>query len=285
MLLKEALSMNARMLSVLVVLWAASCLFAATPASAQGLIWSLPPDGTWVRYEGKYTYIERREQAAVKNIAPWTKHLTIKSVGTSMRDVGGAMTPCRWIEIIAITGRDSEAGVDTGPLGTWKYRVLVPEPAVVGELVDDEIPVSMLPVIEGQRKLGDKPVEEITSGVLQVYPVLTLLEHYRQWDGEAGEPEAIDVPLGQVEAVHRTAKLVTESRRYRSTNTGELWLGLGNPQTFGLAKWKVTVLREEKDATQPRSAFQPTNELIEEMEAHASGADAQPDADLGPLGE
>lgn len=276
--------MNGRGLSLLIVLLAAACASAATPVQAQGLIWSLPPDGTWVRYEGTYTYVERRDESPVKNIAPWTRHLTIKSVGTAMREFRGEMTACRWIEIISTTGRDSEEGVDPGPLGTWKYRVLIPESAVAGALVDDEIFVSMLPVLEGHRKFSDRPVEPITSGVLQVYPVLTLLEHYRQWEGEPEPAADPGVPLGPMQATKRTATKVVESRRFRSTNTAELWLTPGSDKTFGLAKWKVTVVREEKDAIQPRSAFQAASELIEEMAATAGGTDAMPDPDFPPLG-
>ena len=251
-----------------------------TPASAQGLIWSLPADGSWVRYEGKYSYIERREDSPVKDIAPWTKHITIQSVGKEKRDINGKMTDCRWIEIIVATGRDSEEGLATGPLGTWKYRVLIPEPAVVGDLVADGIPVSMLPVVEGYRKLGSFPVEPLKSSVLQVYPVISLLEHYRQWDGEAAPPADAGVQLGDtaIQASKRMAKLVVESPQFRSTNTGELWFSKDVP--FGLAKWKVTVLREEKDSVKPRTEFQAASELIEEMTARATGTDAKPDPDF-----
>lgn len=272
--------MNGRRVPLLGVLCAVLSAASAMPAAAQGLIWSLPADGTSVRYEGKYTYIERSENSPVKDIAPWTKHITVKSVGKEMRDVDGKMVDCRWIEIIVATGRDSEAGLATGPLGTWKYRVLIPEASVVGDLETDGIPVSMLPVVEGYRKLGSRPVEAIKSSVLQVYPVISLLEHYRQWDGEA-EPAAdagVQVNGAAVQASKRMAKLVVESPKFRSTNTAELWFS--NDVPFGLAKWKVTVLREEKDSTQPRTEFQAANELIEEMSVRAVEMNAQPDPDF-----
>ncbi|MCH8315241.1 MAG: hypothetical protein IIA64_04640 [Planctomycetes bacterium] len=110
--------------------------------------------------------------------------------------------------------------------------------------------------------------------MLQVYPVLSLLQHYRQWDGDAGQPADPGIELGPVEATNRAASLIVESRQFRSTNSAEIWLSKDVP--FGLAKWKVTVLREEKDRVEPRSAFQPVSELIEEMEAHETGKDAQP---------
>lgn len=271
--------MSGRSVSLLGVLCAVCLVASVTPVSAQGLIWSLPADGTWVRYEGEYTYIERRENSPVKDIAPWDKHITIKSVGSEMRDVKGKKVSCRWIEIIIATGRASEAGIDTGPLGLWKYRVLVPEPSVVGKLTAaDGIPVSMLPVVEGYRKLGKRPVEKITSSVLQVYPVICLLEHYRKWDGDAEPAADPGIKLGAVVATKRAAKLNVESRRFRSSNTAELWLSQDVP--FGLAKWKVTVVREKKGLLRPRSEFLAISELIEEMEARASGTDAEADPDF-----
>ena len=277
--MKKVSLMNGRAVSLLGVVCAVCLAASVTPASAQGLIWSLPADGTWVRYEGKYTYIERRKNSPVKDIAPWTKQITVKSVGSVMREFKGEMVACRWIEIIIATGRDSETGVDTGPLGLWKYRVLVPEPSVAGTLTAaDGIPVSMLPVVEGYRKLGSRPVEKIKSSVLQVYPVISLLEHYRQWDGDAEPAADPGIKLGAVEATKRAAKLVVESRRFRSSNTADLWLSKDVP--FGLAKWKATVVREEKGSLRPRSEFQAISELIEEMEARASGTDAEADPDF-----
>lgn len=272
--------MNGRRVPLLGVLCVIACAATAGPAAAQGLIWSLPADGTSVRYEGKYSYIERSENSAVTDITPWTKHITVKSVGSEKRDLGGKMVDCRWIEIIVATGRDSEAGLATGPLGSRKYRVLIPEAAVIGDLETGGIPVSMLPVVEGYRKFGSKPVEPIKSNALQVYPAISLLEHYRQWDGEA-EPAAdagVQLNGAAIQASKRMAKLVVESPKFRSTNSAELWFSQDVP--FGLAKWKVTVLREEKDSTQPRSEFKAANELIEEMSVRAVEMNAQPDPDF-----
>jgi hypothetical protein len=263
-----------RALPLLAVLCGMCCAESIRPAKAQGLIWTLPADGSWVRYEGTYAYIERKEESAVESIEPWTKHLLIQSVGQEMREYRGKMVACRWIEIVVTTGRNTEDGLDPGPLGTRKYRVLVPESAVVGKLHDDDaIPVSMLPIVEGYRKFGDRPVQTIKSNVLQVYPVLSLLQHYQQWNGPAAEPTDPGVKLGPVQATQRGASLRIESRRFRSTSDAQLWHSQDVP--FGLAKWKVTVLREEKDSVQPRSMFQAASEIIEEMEVHEIGNNAK----------
>lgn len=268
-----------RALPTVVVFCALCAAGSFAPLQAQGLIWSLPEDGAWTLYEGTYTYIERREQTAVETIEPWTKHLLIQSTGRKMGSFRGEMVPCRWIEIEATTGRVSEEGLDPGPLGTWKYKVLVPEPAVVGELQDAQgIPVSMLPIVEGYRKFGDGPVQRIKSGALQTYPVLSLLAHYRQWDGPPAALEDPGVKLGAVQARQYSATLTVESPRFRSTNRAQLWRSAEVP--FGLAKWKATLLREEKDSIQPRSEFQPVSEIVEEMQVHKTGTDAEPFPDF-----
>ena len=43
-------------------------VIASSAANAQGLIWKLPPDGTWVRYEGTYRQIEFRPESAEGNL-------------------------------------------------------------------------------------------------------------------------------------------------------------------------------------------------------------------------
>ena len=263
-----------RVLLLLAVVCGLCCAEFIKPAAAQGLIWELPKDGSWVRYEGTYAFIDRNEESSVEDIEPWTKHLLIQSVGEEMREYEGKMVACQWIEIEVTTGRKTEDGLDPGPLGTRKYRVLVPKPAVVGKLIDDDtLPVSMLPIVEGFRKFGDLPVQAIKSNVLQVYPVLSLLQHYQQWDGDAAEPADPGVKLGPVQATERAASLKIESPRLRSTSTAQLWRSKDVP--FGLAKWKVKVLSESKDIVQPRSEFQPVSEIVEEMEVHQVGDNAK----------
>ena len=84
-------------------------LFAAAHADAQGLLWSLPPDGTWVRYEGTYSQLVRRPDSTAGDLQlEWTRHLTIKSVGTSEESYRGQVQPCRWIEIKVVTGQVKE---------------------------------------------------------------------------------------------------------------------------------------------------------------------------------
>ena len=61
-------------------------LTGSSSASAQGLLWSLPEDGTWVRFEGKLTQTQVNPDAANNQPIEWLRHVTIKSVGTKMGD-------------------------------------------------------------------------------------------------------------------------------------------------------------------------------------------------------
>ena len=59
-------------------------------ADAQGLIWKLPADGTWIRYEGTYQQIETRSNTGGTDLTiQWIQHLTVKSVGQQEADFEG----------------------------------------------------------------------------------------------------------------------------------------------------------------------------------------------------
>ena len=107
-------------------------------ATAQGLILNLPKkDGAWVRYEGTVKQVEFRPDAAEGDITmEWIQQLTIKSVGSETATFRGKQIPCRWIEIKIVTGKPSESGIESGPVGERIYKVLVPEERVIGGLAD-----------------------------------------------------------------------------------------------------------------------------------------------------
>lgn len=256
------------------ILSAALVLGSHQPVSAQGLIWSLPEDGTWVRYEGTYTQTSFRPDSTPSEVTMnWIRHLTLKSVGTESAEFRGETVPCRWIEVEIVTGTASEMGLDPGPAGTRLYKVLIPEQAVPGSLVDEQnIFISYLPIVGGFRKTGDGPVEEIQSNVLQVYPAVSLLMHYQQWESASEQAEPLDIPLGTVSARRHTAERRMESYSNRVQNAATLWRSDGVP--FGLAQWQVTVTRAIKNRAESRDAFEKTNEVRVEMAAHEAGQDA-----------
>ncbi|MFK7821099.1 MAG: hypothetical protein AB8G99_20450, partial [Planctomycetaceae bacterium] len=107
-------------------------LFLVQPVLGQGLLFNMPPDGSWISYEGSVKQIDQRpdpETGQLKTAAElnWIRQLTIRSVGQETAEFRGRTQPCRWIEIEAITGVKSETGPDPGLVGTRIYKLLVPE--------------------------------------------------------------------------------------------------------------------------------------------------------------
>jgi len=146
-------------------------------SNAQGLIWSLPEDGTSMQWFGTYKQTEERAGSDEgPQTIQWNRQLTIKSVGKETAEFRGRPVPCRWIEIKVVTGKpssDVEGGTDAGLIGARIYRVLVPEGQIYSTTVDSiSIPVSFLPIVKGYRRFGEQEIQPIKSKVLQVYPLL-----------------------------------------------------------------------------------------------------------------
>lgn len=243
-------------------------------AIAQGLIWKLPVDGTWIRYEGTYQQIETRSNTGGTDLTiQWIQHLTIKSVGQQEVELNGQVVPCRWLEFKVQTGKKSEAGINPGPVGASIYKVLVPESRVIGKLTDDEtIPVSFLPIVKGFRKDGEKPVEELTGSVLQIYPKIALFRHYTTLEKE-GEPEPLDLSVGSATAQKWKGKHEAENLQNHTVHEAELWRSDDVP--FGLAQWSVKLTMERKGENDPRSAFKQVAQTLVEMKAQETGTDAK----------
>lgn len=250
-------------------------LLCARGAEAQGILWSLPEDGSWVRFEGTLQQTEIRPEAAEGNLViQWLRHVTVKSVGKENAEFNGETVPCRWIEIKVVTGKESEKGLDAGPVGTRIVKALIPESRISGKtLYGDNIPVAFIPVVKGYRKLGEQPVQPIESNVLNIYPLLSPLMYYRKLEaGEGEEDPMVKIP-GVTAAAKFTGQMTVESPTTRTENTGEFWASENVP--FGLAKWKVKEVRSGKDRAQSREDFKPMSEVTVEMSAQASGNDAQ----------
>ena len=260
----------------------------ASPAilSAQGLIWSLPEqEGTWVRYEGADKQVEFRPGVATGDQTfNWRRNVTIKSLVTpdahKTAMYRGKQVTCRWIEIKVETGKPGEQGLDTGPGGARLYKVLIPEARIFGTLINnnsvdaDGIPVSFLPIIRGYRKLGNRKEEQIKTKVLQIYPAISLLKHYKAFRPETGQPEDPELAaLGAVNAIKWLGGEALQSRVSRSEHSSTIWLSREVP--FGLARWNVKITRSRKRETDPREKFEKRTETTVEMKAVAVGTDAK----------
>jgi hypothetical protein len=250
-------------------------------ATAQGLIVTLPKqDGAWVRYEGTVKQVEFRPDAAEGDISmEWIQQLTIKSVGSETATFHGKQIPCRWLEIKVVTGKASESGIESGPVGERIYKVLVPEERVIGKLEDGKkIPFSFLDIIKGFRKTGGQ-VSPLPPGSLQVFPLVAPVMHYEAEEVAGREHEEITLPGpgGAVKTEKFKAKRVIESATERSVNEAEVWRGDGTTVPFGIVRWTVKTQLERKDSTQPRQSFKPLTQMTVEMTAHEWGTGAKSD--------
>jgi hypothetical protein len=261
---------------------AACCLIVAVsvPAQAQGLLWNLPDDGTFVEFEGKkiddkgnYKQEIFRTEGDVSLY--WLRRMKISSVGKEDAEYNGNSQPCRWIEIKVQTGGESAEGVDTGSVGERIYLVLVPESAIRGTVADEDgLPVSYIPIVKGYRKTSDRELtaKPIQSNVLQIYPVVSLIRHYKTM-----ERSDIDqtVQIGDRDFVARSMKgvLVQESltRRFRHETT----LMQSNDVPFGLAQWTVEIAEERKAGVEARDQFKPVSKVTLNMQAVRIGTDAK----------
>lgn len=264
-----------RILSLCLALsaWSAS-------AQAQGLLWSLPEDKQAIRYEGSYSQtIRRPDSTAGDLVLEWRQNTTIKSVGREEAEFRGELQPCRWIEIRTETGKTAEGVLDAGPGGIRMYRLLIPESAFRGTLYEPvadnrEIFVEYLPVVRGLRRIGDEAAQEIESGAFQLYPVTSLIRHYRELsESEVGQN--VVVPLGDFASTRLRGQMVMERPDYRSTNRCDVYRSDAIP--FGVVKWTATTTVETKVSTEPRSAFREEVVLKEELQAVSLEGGAESD--------
>jgi hypothetical protein len=133
---KERWKMRFSLLLVATIIGA--CVLCHASARADGLLYQLPEDGSWVRFEGKYTFkIEGMEQAG-----QGTGRMTMASVGKARE----ADEACRWIEFKVQTK-------DMGPEHTLIRKLLIPEKRLKkGENGTEH-------VVRGWAKYDDEDVE------------------------------------------------------------------------------------------------------------------------------
>ena len=246
------------------------------PAQAQGLLWNLPEDGTQIKVEGTYEQTIFRPQSTQGNLElSWLRHMTIRSVGKKDGEYKGEMQPCRWIEIKVQTGSQSADGVATGSVGERIYRVLVPESAIRGSVNDPEgLPVSYIPIVEGYRKTNDRDLtpKPINSKVLQVYPIISLIRHYKTMT-ESDIEQTVQIGTMDVVARKLTGQLVQESSTRRFTHKTTLLRSDQVP--FGLAQWEVQINEERKADVQTRDEFEPVSEVKVKMSVRQIEKDAK----------
>ncbi len=246
--------------------------FASESVHAQGLIWSLPEDGSWVRFEGDYRQTDYRPENNLGDLnLQWRQHLEIRSVGSEQAEYNGETVPARWIEFETTTGT-AEGEIKAGPGGHQIYKILVPDSAIIGQPRDsNQIANEYLPIIKGYHKIGDEPAREIESGVFQAYPTVALLRNFQ--DLEEIGPSSVKVPAGTFDAIGYDGSLVSEGETTRTTNKAQIYASKEVP--FGLVKWTVQIDREQRGSTDTRDSFKPHSQIRLTMEAHEIGSGAQ----------
>lgn len=229
----------------------------AAPVSAQVLIWNLPEeDGTWIDFTGTYRVVQARPNNSAGDLQlEWRSDLRISSVGKEDAEFMGKSVPCRWVEFKSVT-KPNDLEKSAGPGGVCLYKVLIPESAITGKTVDDVgLPITYLPVVKGFRKVGDREVEEVKEKVLGVYPLIAPVVAYPDLKPASPDQEDLDLgeKLGPVSARVFDGTATTVSEYRRSTNTGRLWRSDKLP--FGLSKFRVNLLREERGVAAPPGEF------------------------------
>lgn len=251
-------------------------------ADAQGLVLRLPPDGTWVRYEGTFGQTEIRPNTATGKleIPPWAEHVTIKSVGSEEADFRGEKTMCRWIEIKIERGREADGKIETGTTGLEIYKVLVPETLVTAEPKSaDGVPASFTPIVKGVRQVGKGMPRNLEMGALKLYPLAVVLGYCRDFavaeqgvDPEVGLPDVkADVLTGTTTIERPSSKTELESKVWASEQV-----------PFGVAAWTSKITRSIKDDQEPRENFRPLTEVTVSMKARETGTNAMSDLNPAP---
>lgn len=260
------------------VRWACTLAYLAVGAStatAQGLIWELPADGAWVRFEGTYAQTEVRADSATGRleIKPWVEHLWVKSVGQEQAEYNGETVACRWIEIKVERGREQDGKIDTGLAGLEIYKFLVPESKILPASRDaDDVPVNLLPIVKGFRKVAAGQPKPLPPGALQLYPLVVLNGYFREVDENAG---AEDVATGFGAVSAKVWKAKSETERGNARTDLESTLHRSSEVPFGVAGWTAKITRKVKNELEERSKFQTVTEVVVEMRAAAKGEDAQ----------
>lgn len=121
-------------------------------APGDGLIYSLPPDGSWVTYHVQNEATEMEELDGTK-LPDMTRHgtFTIRSVGTELTDRGNA----RWIELESTFMPTEE--IPMGRIITLK--MLIAE-ELLGRGSDPLSNVAEVYFLDRKWRWGQKPVEE-----------------------------------------------------------------------------------------------------------------------------
>jgi hypothetical protein len=151
--------------------------------------------------------------------------------------------------------------------------VLVPEPAILADpVVEPGVPIGYLPIVKGARQIGQGEPKPLAEPALKLYPLALLFAYCRDFKVEEQNVDPM-VGLGAVSTNKLVGTSISERDSSQTKLETQVWVGEDVP--FGVAAWSAKITRSIKDAQQPRDAFKPLTEVVVELKARETGADAQ----------
>ena len=256
-------------------------------ANGQGLIWKKPGTKKFtVIYSGTYT--ETIPNASTEKKPEIRREVIVRFLGKDKGFHAGKEVECALFEITVSTGEVKEGAIfDAGPGARRSYKALIPVSAIEGKAQDaDGIFVSMLPIatdktgktVYGLMKIGGGPAKRMKSPVLQVYPMLTLLQHYRTLTevSSQGPVTVAGKQLTSGQYKRYSATRTVESSSSQSINTAKIIRTDSVPT--GLGGWEVTLVRREKNAAQSRNEFKKETSLVTTITTKLTCAEIKMDA-------
>jgi hypothetical protein len=192
------------------------------PARADGLLYQLPPDGSWVRYdiEGKVIDADGKQSMSVAG------SVTMSSVGRETVD----NEPCRWIEI-ATRGKIKRGDKESEHTETIKF--LIPEK-------DLKRGVNPLDTAKKAIRKRDGQVKEVD--VKTIAPTLEELFHAPPQEVKKGDSQIIENKLGKLNCERWTGRHTKAQGQFETAATIETSVNPAAP--FGVVAYEFQ--RERK---------------------------------------
>ena len=122
-------------------------------------------------------------------------------------------------------------------------------------------------------EVGDREVEPVSEHALAVYPHIAVLTYYPDLTPKNEGPTTLSVGDATFTATANQGSRILQDRRSRSKNSATLWLADAIP--FGLAKFAVTIERDQKLPTASAEEFKRSAVIEVEMTAVEIGNNAR----------
>lgn len=225
----------------------------ASPTLADGLIYQLPPDGSWVTYESvtRLTEVKTLKGEAIPDMER-RGTLTLRSVGVGTVGKEAA----RWIEL-----EGKMPPVKSGPEGRIIIlKALIPN-ALLGRNADPLKDVSELHFMDRKWVLGKDPAQGVQERIVDPARIAYEIERFRKEFPFPPTNPPTEAPASDLKTPLRTfrAKKISYPTKFEGKLTGgkggrwgwkgeySLWLSEDAP--FGVVAVETVTTGEEEYAT------------------------------------